>query len=255
MAGSIGLAGKAALRVGAGLVTVATPAACASIVATYEPSYMTLSLPGTVAGQVSREALLMLREAVAVRSSIGLGPGLGRAPDVIEIALDLYRHATIPMVIDADGLYALSMQRDRIGEHVGPRILTPHGGEFRRLVGDGALDVPAQRRLAPEWAAAHGVVLVLKGHQTLVTDGSRTAVNPSGNPGMATGGAGDVLTGMIGGLLAQRLSAWDAARLGVYLHGRAGDLAVEQLGMASLIASDLVDAIPRAFLEYDRLSS
>ncbi len=130
----------------------------------------------------------------------------------------------------------------------GPRVLTPHPGEFARLVPAAAQPGADLRQLAVTAAERWGAVVVLKGHQSLVTDGQRQFLNPSGNPGMASGGTGDVLTGVIAGLLSQQVEPYGAAGLGVYLHGRAGDLAADQLGQTSLIASDLLRFLPQAFL-------
>ena len=149
---------------------------------------------------------------------------------------------------DADGLSALQQHTDRLRGRPTPSILTPHPGEFARLLGCDAAAVQARRQqLAVRFAADHGVVLVLKGQGTVVTDGRRCYVNPTGNPGMATGGTGDVLTGLVAALLGQGLEAFAAAQLGVYLHGLAGDLARDDRGEVSLIATDLIEYLPRAF--------
>jgi NAD(P)H-hydrate epimerase len=154
------------------------------------------------------------------------------------------------MVVDADALNALATQTARLTQHAGPRILTPHPGEFARLIGS---DIPtvqsARQKLASEFAARHEIVVVLKGRGSVVTDGARTAVNATGNSGMATGGTGDVLTGLIAALLAQGMEPFDAARLGVRLHGLAGDLAAAELSEPGLIASDLPRYLPRAWRE------
>jgi NAD(P)H-hydrate epimerase len=164
----------------------------------------------------------------------------------------LYREIKQPMVVDADGLFALAQQPDLLAQAAGPRVLTPHPGEFARLTGVApGTDDDARSLAAGELASASGfsgTVIVLKGHHTIVTDGSRTSINDTGNPGMATGGTGDVLTGVITALLCQGLEPFDAARLGVHVHGLAGDLAAEKLGQVSLIASDLVGFLPAAFL-------
>jgi len=144
----------------------------------------------------------------------------------------------------------LAARPEALAQSGGPRILTPHPGEFARLLdATGDADLSEDRReAAVAWAARHGVVLVLKGRHTLTTDGRRRAVNTTGNPGMATGGSGDVLTGLITALVCQHLEPFDAARLGVHLHGLAGDLAAKKLGQVSLIAGDLIRYLPEAFL-------
>jgi NAD(P)H-hydrate epimerase len=186
-----------------------------------------------------------------------IGPGLGRSAGVTELVAQLSREIPAPMVVDADGLNSLAMAQERnprlFDRPAGPRILTPHPGEFKRLAGAAADGSPAERAkcaadLCRRDTTGHTVV-VLKGRGSIICDGRRFAVNDTGNPGMATGGTGDCLTGVIAALLAQGLEPWDAARLGVRLHGRAGDLASERLGPISLIASDLIDYLPAAFLE------
>lgn len=251
MSGAIALAGKAALRSGAGLVTLAVPDVCLETVAGFEPSYMTIPLPCDAHGRVEGPTRPEILRLAAAADCVACGPGLSRSPSVTEFVGTLYESLAQPLVLDADGLNALAADgnRDR-PRSGGPRILTPHPGEFRRLTGNCDSSGVSRDDLcqqAIELAARQGWVLVLKGHRTLVTDGHHTTYNDSGNPGMATGGAGDVLTGVITALICQGLSPLDAARLGVYVHGLAGDLAAEQLGQVSLIASDLVAHLPRAF--------
>jgi NAD(P)H-hydrate epimerase len=256
MSGAAALAGMAALRGGAGLVRVAVPEPCVDTVAGFQPSYMTVPLPADRAGRIAltaRERILSAAKAAAV---VAYGPGLGRSPGLNALTGWLYEHVRQPMVIDADGLTALAAHRESPDPATVPRILTPHPGEFARLFG--VTRVPAEQResAAVELAARWGVVVVLKGHHTLITDGVRRAVNSTGNPGMATGGSGDVLTGLVTALACQGLAAFDAARLGVFLHGLAGDLAANELGQESMIATDLIRFLPKAFQEYrKRLSA
>jgi NAD(P)H-hydrate epimerase len=162
------------------------------------------------------------------------------------MAIRLFRSLPLPMVVDADALNALATRRRPLADAAGPRIVTPHPGEFTRLSGT-APPRKQQEQRAQEIARSTGCIVVLKGHATLVTDGQRSFRNTTGNPGMATGGTGDVLTGVLAALVAQGLSAWDAARLGVFLHGLAGDLAAGRLGEISVTATDLIDALPEAF--------
>jgi ADP-dependent NAD(P)H-hydrate dehydratase len=249
MAGAVGLAGMAALRGGAGRVRLAVPEPCADAVAGFEPSYMTAPLPADDAGRIAAAAFERIVEMAGSATVVACGPGLGRSPDLDALVARLYREIAKPMVFDADALNALAAQPEALGHAGGPRILTPHPGEFARLTGR-KLDLAARNEAAVQWAARHGVVVVLKGHRTLVTDGRRQSLNATGNPGMATGGTGDVLTGLITALACQGLEPFDAARLGVHLHGLAGDLAAEELGQASMIASDLIAYLPEAFQEY-----
>jgi NAD(P)H-hydrate epimerase len=174
---------------------------------------------------------------------------LGRSFDLDQLVLRLYQEIDKPMVFDADALNALAAEPEVLVHPGGPRVLTPHPGEFARLIGR-KLELDVRNDAAVELAARCGIVVVLKGHHTLTTDGGHRALNTTGNPGMATGGCGDVLTGLITALICQHLDLFDAARLGVHLHGLAGDLAAEDLGEVSLIAGDLIQYLPEAFLEY-----
>jgi ADP-dependent NAD(P)H-hydrate dehydratase len=252
MAGAAALAGMAALRGGAGLVRLAVPESIQETVAGFEPSYMTVPLPADAAGRLTAAAFDRIAELAEAATAVACGPGLGRSLDLDQLVLRLYQEIGKPMVFDADALNALSGEPEALLQHTGPRILTPHPGEFARLVGR-KLDAELRNEAAVQLAARCGVVVVLKGHRTLVTDGARQAINTTGNPGMATGGTGDVLTGLITALACQHLAAFDAARLGVHLHGRSGDLAAEEIGQVSLVAGDLIQYLPEAFLEYDEV--
>ncbi len=246
MAGAVGLAGMAALRSGAGLVKLAVGKSCQPTVAGYEPSYMTVALPeddqGRIAAPAAEEILAMAQQHQAV----ALGPGLSRSQDLDALVLKLYRQIPCPLVLDADALNALAEQPDW-GHAAAARILTPHPGEFGRLANKSVREVQANREAeAQRLAHDRGVIVILKGNATCISDGNQLTVNPTGNPGMASGGSGDVLTGLLAGILAQRLDAFAAAQLAVYLHGLAGDIAAQRLGQDSLIASDLINAIPQA---------
>lgn len=249
MAGAVALAGMAALRGGAGLVRLAVPDVCLDTVAGFEPSYMTLALPADRRGRIAFEARAGIVAAAAQARWVAYGPGLGRSAGLDALTAWLFAHLPRPMVIDADGLNALAARCEALGPAPAPRILTPHPGEFARLFG---------RRISPEeresaaraLAARWQTVVVLKGHRTVITDGTRLAINPTGNPGMATGGSGDVLTGLIAALGCQGLAPFEAAQLGVFLHGLAGDLAARELSEEALMASDLVRFLPNAVQQY-----
>jgi ADP-dependent NAD(P)H-hydrate dehydratase len=245
MTGAAALAGMAALRGGAGLVRLAVPDRCLETVAAHEPSYMTAALPCDVEGRISGAAHTRIVELARAATVVAIGPGLGRSPDLDRLVRQLYREIALPMVCDADALNALATEHGLLGQHAGPRVLTPHPGEFARLVGEKYPRAESEAA-AQELAARCHLVVVLKGHRTFVTDGRRHWHNSTGNPGMATGGSGDSLTGLITALACQHLESYEAARLGVYLHGLAGDLAAEELGMVSLIASDIVRCLPAA---------
>lgn len=250
MSGALGLAGMAALRSGAGLVTLATPDVCLPSVAAFEPSYMTLPLESDSDGRIAAAARAQIDTAVASATAVGCGPGLGRSAALVELVESLFADLKQPAVFDADALFALS-QLDAPPSPRGPRILTPHPGEFARLTGQRVETEKQRIEHAAAAAERFGAVIVLKGHDTVVTDGSEVYINESGNPGMATGGTGDVLTGVITALLCQGLDALAAATLGAYIHGLAGDLAAESLGEISLTARDLVDFLSDAFLSVD----
>jgi NAD(P)H-hydrate epimerase len=248
MSGAIALAGKAALRSGAGLVQLAVPDCCLATVAGFEPSYMTSALPADDAGRIDVAAQSRLVELADAATVVAIGPGLGRSSGLNQLVGWIYKNIKTPLVIDADGLNAMAEQPALLSDHRGARILTPHPGEFARLINRSTRDVQANREgLAEELARRADLVLVLKGHRTYITNGQRGAHNTTGNPGMASGGTGDVLTGVLTGLLAQGLSPMDAARLGTHVHGAAGDLAAAALGETSLIASDLLDWLGQAF--------
>lgn len=247
MAGAVALAGMACLRSGAGLVKLAVPNCVQQTVAGFEPSYMTAPLPCDEAGRLSADAVTALLELAGSATCVACGPGIGRSEDLTYLVRELYRQLPQPMVIDADGLSALAEAPAGLKDAAGPRVLTPHPGEFSRLSGVPADSRREQIDAARKLAAEHGVVILLKGHSTFITDGQREATNATGNPGMATGGSGDVLTGIIAALICQRLSAFDASVLGARIHGLAGDLAAKELGQVSLIARDLVGFLPAAF--------
>lgn len=257
MAGAAGLAGMAATRSGAGLTSVAVPDACLETVAGFDPNLMTVPLACDDDGKILAAAASHVLELSQVASSVGLGPGLAQSTELTRFVTELYRSVDRPMVVDADGLNALSQTAQTLGHPCGPRILTPHIGEFRRLlVADGEssseLSVDACRSAAEPFAHRHGLVLVLKGHQSIVTDGSETYTNTTGNPGMASGGSGDVLTGIIVALLGQGLSVMEAAVLGVHVHGLAGDHARNRFGEISMTARDIVTCLPAAFGDLPR---
>ncbi len=247
MAGAIALAGIGALRGGAGLVQLALPDVCQDTVAAVEPSYMTLGLPADDQGRISGVAREPLEQAIGNATALVCGPGLGQSADLADLVQWLYATVSAPMVVDADALNLLAARGEGLPSPGGVRILTPHPGEFARLSGHSAKEIQARREdLASRFAAAAGVVLVLKGHGSVVTDGTKTAVNQTGNPGMATGGTGDVLTGVLTALLCQGLAPYEAARLAVHVHGLAGDLAAKEQGQVGMIASDLARFLPAA---------
>jgi NAD(P)H-hydrate epimerase len=208
---------------------------------------LTAALPQDEQGLFSAAAEAPLLALARVNQAVALGPGLGQSPALSGLVAALVNQVSAPLVLDADGLNVLQHRTAVLRKRSAPLILTPHPGEFARLLGTDVPHVQSNRKeVAARFAAEHGLVLVLKGHGTVVTDGCRVYVNLTGNPGMATGGTGDVLTGLIASFLGQGLEAFAAAQLGVYLHGMAGDLARDDLGEMSLIASDLLHYLPHA---------
>lgn len=259
MSGAACLAGLGALRGGAGLVTVAVPRSIQTVVAGVEPSYLTLPLADDAEGRVSHESAAVLEAAIATQTSLAIGPGLGQSPGLSALVGRLFSSVACPSVFDADALNALASARGPLSarkrrrDDVPPRIMTPHPGEFARLAETDTKTVQQNREtLAAKFAAEYRLVLVLKGHKTVISDGRRMAINTTGNSGMATGGTGDVLTGLIAALLAQGMEPFEAAQLAVYLHGLAGDLAARAVSKHGLIASDLPRWLGEAWRKLER---
>jgi NAD(P)H-hydrate epimerase len=250
------MAGIAALKAGAGLSTVASAASAIDVIATYAPEIMTEPLPETDTGSISSKALDdgSFERLLARKTVIACGPGLGTHPDTVKLVAHIAKHATVPVVLDADALNGLA--GGHFGSGAGPRILTPHPGEMARLTGRSVAEVQADRTgIARAFAQQHGVWLVLKGSRTLIAapDG-RIFVNPTGSPAMATGGTGDVLTGLLAGLIAQTPADLASAILAaVWLHGRAGELAAADLGEKCVTATDLFTYLPEAMHDCARL--
>jgi NAD(P)H-hydrate epimerase len=254
------LAAGGALRAGAGLVTIATPAPCLLVVAASRAEAMTEPLPATAGGGLDDAALPRLLELAAERDAVVLGPGLGRDPKTRALVRAFVPSCPVPLAIDADGLNALAPAGGEAGALEALRreaatVLTPHPGEMARLVGRRTAEVQRERsETALALARATGAVVVLKGERTLVAEPSgRAAVAATGNPGMATGGTGDVLAGVVGSLLA-RHGALLAATAAVVVHGRAGDLAARDRGEEGLTAGDLVEALPAAIESVRRVA-
>jgi len=255
IAGSVGKTGaaamsaQAALRMGAGLVTIAIPTSVNDVLEAKLLEVMTIPMPETKARTLSRAALDRLKDFIAARTAVAIGPGLSTHPETVELVQALVRQLDRPSVLDADALNALAGRAALLTECKIPPILTPHPGEMARLVAESSAQSINEDRIgtATRFARERGCYVVLKGARTVIAgpDG-RVAICPTGNPGMATAGTGDVLTGMIAGLLAQGVASWVAACAATYVHGLAGDLAAETIGQSSLIARDVIDHIPYA---------
>lgn len=250
--GAAAMAGMAALRAGAGLSTVATPARVLNTVTVFAAELMTEPLPETSSGSIALAAaesdrLVNLMKPMTV---VAIGPGIGRHPDTVQFVHEAVHQTLVPLVLDADGLNAFEHQTHLLDGRRRPLVLTPHPGEMSRLAGISIKAVQADRiEVARTFARDHHLVLVLKGDRTVVAlpDGGAW-INPTGNPGMATGGTGDILTGMTAGILAQMPNDYARAAIAaVYLHGLAGDVAEERMGEHSLTATDLLAGLPDAF--------
>lgn len=254
-AGAAVLVARAALRSGVGLVTVATPSSSQPVVAAQQAEVMTEPLEETAAGSISYTAAERIRELLAGRDALALGPGLGTEGGTFDLVWKLAAARGAATVIDADGLNAIAaagrpaLSKLRDGER--PLVLTPHPGEAARLLGSSVAGVQQNRLGAARTLAREsGAVVILKGHRTVVADPAGFAsINASGNPGMATAGIGDVLTGILGALLARGLAPRDACRLAVFVHGDAGDRAAACRGQEAMIAADLLDRLPEALTD------
>ncbi|MFO8058087.1 MAG: NAD(P)H-hydrate dehydratase [bacterium] len=243
------MAAESAQRTGAGLITLAGPAGLHTVFESRTLEVMTEPLPDQDRGMLGEESLHRALELAEKKNAVALGPGIGRAPEVTAFVKEMIKKSPVPLVIDADGLNAVADEPQMLTEAGSDIILTPHPGEMARLTGTDTGSVLADRfGVCTKFADRYKAVVVLKGAHSLigVPDG-RARINITGNPGMASGGTGDVLTGIILGLLCQGLDPEEAAVLGTWLHGKAGDIAARELGEHGLIARDLMDKLPAAF--------
>lgn len=262
VAGSPGKTGAAALaalgaaRIGAGLVTVACSGAVNDVLEVKLTEAMTAPLPNGPGGALGLAAVEPVLELAAGRDVVVLGPGLGRAPETVSAVRRLVAELRGPLVVDADGLFALPEPGALKGRRPLP-IVTPHPGEAGRLLGSTPAEVNADRvRTAASLAHAGGAVAVLKGAATVCADpGGWISVNPTGGPALATGGTGDVLAGMVGGLLAQGLDPFAASWVAAYVHGLAGDLLARRRGSAGVLAGEVAEAVPEALRRLRRLGT
>ena len=248
MVGAPALAASAALRAGAGLVKMALPDCIQLTTAALEPCATSLALPDTPAGTFSLAAIGKIISAAKDHDVIAIGPGLDQSAALTKLLAAVIALPNKPVVIDADGLNNLARIKAWPKKVRAKLILTPHPGEAKRLWSGLSKSAWPKDRQAAALALARACrqTVVLKGAGTIVTDGSRVYKNTTGNPGLATGGTGDVLTGILAALLGQGMSLFDSAVLGVYVHGRAGDLAAEMVGQVSLTATDLLEVLPDA---------
>ena len=259
LAGSRGFTGaaklttEAAYRSGAGLVTLGLPQPLVSIVAPALIEAMWLALPATKNDSFAVDAIAAALAASENKQAVVLGPGISTQDDTRRFVIDFLKQNKTPLVIDADALNAISINSGVIASALAPVVVTPHPGEMARLAGISIDHVQRDRiRVATQFATRQKCVVVLKGHETVIANTSgEYCVNTTGNPGMATGGTGDVLAGMIGGLIAQGVALWDAARIGAYVHGLAGDIAARAHTQRGMIARDVLAALPYAWQELE----
>ena len=257
MPGAIALSAMASLRSGAGLVTVATAEVVHSIVAGFDPCVMTIPLCCSSNGTIKENAdsLSQTVGSMGQYDAIAIGPGLGKSTDLMSLVSELYEKNRGPLIVDADALNLLAGESGGLPVPNGPRVLTPHEGEFVRLMQnnhdglnvDGVLTRANFEQAAFDLAGESQSVIALKGNVTFVTDGTMKWHNNTGNAGMATAGSGDVLTGVITALVGQGMNVCEAVQLGVQVHGRAGDLAAAELGKVSMTALDIIDFLSVAF--------
>ncbi|MFZ0136461.1 MAG: NAD(P)H-hydrate dehydratase [Candidatus Sulfotelmatobacter sp.] len=249
-AGAAAMAGMAVLRAGAGLSTVATAKSVLETVAGFHPELMTEPLPETDAGAISTRAQDRIEELAKGMTVLAIGPGISRDPQTAELVRAVVAKLQIPMVVDADGLNAFEGRMAKLNGEGRTLVITPHPGEMARLAGCTIADVQRDRLgTARKFAREHDLIVVLKGHRTVVAGPDGEAwVNTTGNAGMATGGTGDILTGMVAGMIAQHSKdAFAAVLAAVHLHGLAGDVMRERVGEHSLVATDLLQGLPEAF--------
>jgi len=252
IAGSVGKTGaaamacEAALRIGAGLVTLAIPKSLNAIMEVKLTEVMTEPLPETPKQTLSLRAFSSILRLCENKKAVIIGPGIGTFKETQSLILKLIKTLNLPIILDADGLTALATQPKTLPTTNRSLILTPHPGEMAKLIRSTPKDVQEDRiSISRNFAQSHHVHLVLKGHRSLIaTPKGEVFINPTGNPGMASGGTGDVLTGMIGGLICQGFDILQSLQMAVYLHGLAGDEMAQELGEKSLIARDIIEKIP-----------
>jgi len=258
MCGAVCLAAKASLRAGAGKVTIGCPRSLVPIAQILVPEAVALALPETAGKSISRKALPVFTTYAKKVDVVALGMGASSDKETAQFLRACIVHTGVPMVVDADALNACADHVKTLKAKSGALIITPHLKEFSRISGYGLPEIKgARKKLAKGYALLYNLVLVLKGHHSIITDGRQIFENITGNPGMATAGSGDVLSGMIAALLGQHVllprgrrpvmaPAFEAAVTAVYLHGLAGDIAAREKTEVSLIASDIIDKIPEA---------
>ncbi len=240
--GAPALAAMGALRTGAGLVYLAVPDCIYSITAAQVLEPVVLPVKDDSVG-FSAAAAEAIGQLLPKMDAVLLGPGIGRGMGAWELTKTVLSEARVPVVLDADGINVMAQHKNILRDRVYPTILTPHDGEYARLAGQ----APGHDRIASACTLAKdlNVIVLLKGHRTVITDAEVCYVNPTGNPGMATGGSGDVLSGIIVSLLGQGLTPLQAASCGAWLHGAAGDICADEIGQYGMLPQDMIHVLPR----------
>ena len=239
--GAATLSAMGALRSGAGLVFLTVPECIYEIEAVKLEEPIVQALPSKN-GMFSSDALFSIQKMFTGKDVLLIGPGIGRSQDTEAVVCFALEHFTGPVILDADGINVLSKHKDILRGRTHPTILTPHDGEFVRLGGNLSED-RIQSSIA--FAKEFGIILLLKGHRTIITDGDKCYINTTGNPGMATGGSGDVLAGVITALVGQGIPALEAAACGAWLHGAAGDICAQEIGQYGMLPTDMINVLPR----------
>lgn len=239
--GAAYLAAMGALRCGAGLVFLGVPESIYAIEAVKLNEAIVFPLPEE-SGKLSAAAIADIMERLTQMDAVLLGPGLGQSEGTFAVVKAVLENAACPVVLDADGINLISAHKDVVRGRTDPTILTPHEGEFARLGGRIGLD---RKTAAERMAQELHCIMLLKGHDTVITDGITTYINPTGNPGMAVGGSGDMLAGMITALLGQGIEPLQAAACGAWLHGASGDICANEIGQYGMLPSDMINVLPR----------
>ena len=256
MVGAAALTALAAMRCGAGLVTIGIPKSLNAVIQKkISPVIMTLPLKETTRQTLSAAAFSQIHAKLSQFAAIALGPGLTTHPGTQQFVIKIISSCKTPMVIDADALNILAKHLSILKKNKAPKVLTPHPGEMSRLTNLSRNSIEKNRRkTAGEFAKKFHCTLLLKGHRTIVASAKgRVYINSTGNAGMATAGSGDVLTGIIAAFLAQGLSDFESAKWGAYIHGKAGDLAAKKRTKLSMIATDIIEQIPHAVAGRSRI--
>lgn len=239
--GAAALAAIGALRSGAGLVYLGVPESIYEIEATrlYEPVVFPLADKN---GRLDQDSVKTISSYYSKVDAVLIGPGLGISEDTEQVVLHVLKNFTGPVILDADGITLMQSHKNVLRDRTGQTILTPHEGEFCRFTGESIVD---RQESAEKLASTLGCIVVLKGHETVITDGASGYINKTGNPGMAVGGSGDVLAGMITALIGQRISPLEAAACAAWLHGKAGDICAKKMGQYAMLPSDMLEVLPR----------